>query len=236
MVPRRWWYRAALAASRMQGRLTEMRGGNRTLTEAVMLDNWLWELTKIGPFPIPWTVEGTELIERDPQVGTMFCWVHEPLAEFPPRPYMELGFGEPVVVAHPGRIVGNSEMLVAGMERRLVAIPSNGYALGRAMRTLKQGTSMMCLVNDQLCSEISPLIFRLVQKLGGRLVFQQAKRQPDGTIHVRFMKAPRPMCESDEAIEENVAYLQEIQRQVLAELGAGTVVIQETARLAKSRA
>src|SRR4051794_26430173 len=45
VLPNRYWYRAALVMSRLQGALNGALGANRVLTEAVMLDHWLWELT-----------------------------------------------------------------------------------------------------------------------------------------------------------------------------------------------
>ena len=123
VLPNRYWYRAALAMCRLQGVLNGALGGNRVLTEAVMLDHWLWELTAIGPFPIPWTMNGTEIIERaDPQIGTVYCWIHEPLAEFPLRPYLEQGYRDPVVVADRGRIIGVDQLMVAGLEKRVTAL------------------------------------------------------------------------------------------------------------------
>jgi hypothetical protein len=219
VLPRKSWYRAALNASRLQGLVTGMLGGNRALTEAVMLDNWLWELTNYGPYPIPWTLEGNKVIEAEPERATIFCGVHEPLAEFPLRPYLERGYRTPVVVAHPGRIVKDSQMMVAGLEQRITAIPVDRYVLGRARRLLQQGATVVCLADEQLGAPLSPLIFRLTRLMGARMVFPQAKLGADGTIHVKFIDPPRPYCETDEAIEENMAFLREAQARALSGLG-----------------
>ncbi|PYX84797.1 MAG: hypothetical protein DMG68_19660 [Acidobacteria bacterium] len=218
ILPNRYWYRAALAMCRLQAALSGALGGNRVLTEAVMLDNWLWELTTIGPFPIPWTLNGLEVIEAtDRKIGTVFCWIHEPLVEFPMRPFLETVNTEAIVVADRGRIVDGG--LVAGLERRLVAIPADRYALGRAKRSLQEGTSVVCLADATLGGSLQPFVLQVAGRVGARVVFQWAKRRPDGTIEVTFIDAPRPHCETSEAVHENLAFLRAAQQRALAALG-----------------
>jgi hypothetical protein len=220
VLPNRFWYRAALAMCRLQGALNGVLGGNRVLTEAVMLDHWLWELTAIAPFPIPWTVTGTEIIESaDPQVGTVYCWIHEPLAEFPLRPYLERGYREPVVVANHGKIIGTDQLMVAGLSRRVTAIPADRYALGRAKRSLMDGVPVVCLADAQMGGPLYPLVLQLAGRVGARVVFQWARRRRDGTIEVTFANAPRSKCETSEAVQENLAFLRAAQQRALAALG-----------------
>jgi hypothetical protein len=219
-VPNRYWYRAALAVCRLQGALNGALGGNRVLTEAVMLDHWLWELTAVGPFPIPWTITGTEIIESaDPQIGTVYCWIHEPLAEFPLRPYLEKGYRDPMVVADHGKIIGDDQLLVAGLKRRVTAIPANRYALGRTRRALQEGTPVVCLADAQIGGALYPFVLQLAGRVGARVVFQWAKRRPDGTIEVTFASPPRPICDTEEAVQENLAFLRAAQQRALAALG-----------------
>ena len=219
ILPNRYWYRAALAMCRLQAALNGALGGNRVLTEAVMLDHWLWELTAIGPFPIPWTLNGLEVIEAtDRKIGTVFCWIHEPLVEFPMRPFLETVNTEAIVVADRGRIVDGG-YLVAGLARRLVAIPADRYALGRAKRSLQEGTSVVCLADATLGGSLQPFVLQVAGRVGARVVFQWAKRRPDGTIEVTFVDAPRPHCETSEAVHENLAFLRAAQQRTLAALG-----------------
>jgi hypothetical protein len=220
VLPNRHWYRAALAMCRWQGALNGALGGNRVLTEAVMLDHWLWELTAVGPYPIPWTVTGAEIIESaDPQIGTLYCWVHEPLAEFPLRPYLERGYREPMIVADRGRIIGVDQLMVAGLQQRVTAIPANRYALGRAQRSLREGVPVVCLADAQLGGTLYPLVLQLAGRVGARVVFQWAKRRPDGTIEVTFANPPHSKCDTEEAVRENLAFLRAAQQRALAALG-----------------
>jgi hypothetical protein len=204
---------------RLQGAVRGALGGNRVLTEAVMLDHWLWELTAIGPFPIPYTHHGAEVIAAaDPKIGTVYCWIHEPLVEFPMRPFLELGYTEAIVVADRGRIVDGGYM-VAGLAKRLVAIPADRYSLGRAKRSLQEGTSVVCLADAALGGSLQPFVLQLAGRVGARVVFQWAKRRPDGTIEVTFMNAPRPYCETADAVRENLSFLRAAQQRALRALG-----------------
>lgn len=220
VLPNRFWYRAALAMCRLHGALNGALGGNRVLTEAVMLDHWLRELTAIGPFRIPWTVTGTEIIDSaDPQIGTLYCWIHEPLAEFPLRPYLERGYRHPMVVADRGRIIGEDQLMVAGLGNRVTAFPANRYALGRAQRSLRQGVPVVCLADAQFGGPLYPLVLQLAGRVGARVVFQWAKRRLDGTIEVTFANPPHSKCDTEEAVCENLAFLRAAQRRALAALG-----------------
>jgi hypothetical protein len=220
ILPNRYWYRAALTMAGLQGALNGLLGGNRVLTEAVMLDHWLWELTAVGPFPIPWNVTGTEIVEgADPQIGTVYCWIHEPLAEFPLRPYLERAYPEPVVVADHGRIIGVDQLMVAGLNMRVTAIPADRYALGRAKRSLMEGVPVVCLADSRIGGPLYPLVLQLAGRVGARVVFQWARRRRDGTIEVTFANAPRSKCETSEAVQENLAFLRAAQQRALAALG-----------------
>lgn len=220
VLPNRYWYRAALTICKLQGALNGLLGGNRVLTEAVMLDHWLWELTAIGSFPIPWTLTGAEIIAAaDKKIGSILCWIHEPLVEFPLCPYVEGGYPDPTVLADPGRIVASDQLLVAGLQKRLLAIPANRYALGRARRTLQEGMPIVCLADTHMGGPLIPLVLQLAGRVGARVLFPSAVRRPDGIIDVTYTTAPRPYCENEEAIQENLAFLRAAQQRALARLG-----------------
>ena len=219
LAPRKSWYDAALVACKLQGILSSWFGGNRILTEAVMLDHWLVELTRIGPFPIPWTITGTDVIEADPGKAILYCWIHEPLAEFPLCPLLERGYAEPVVVADTGRITYSGQLLVAGLERRLNTITANLHALSRVRHCLEEGTPVVCLADAQMGGPLFPLALQLVGRMGARVVFQWARRSPSGTIDVTFGNAPRPYCENKEAVQENLAFLRDEQTRMMNSLG-----------------
>ena len=220
VLPNRYWYRAALAICRLQGALNGALGGNRPLTEAVMLDHWLWELTAIGPFPIPYISNGIDVLETiDPKIGTLYCWIHEPLVEFLLLPFLELGHQEPMIVADRGRIVDGDRFMVTGTRTRLMAIPADRYALGRAKRSLQEGISVVCLADSYMGGRLYAYVLQLAGRVGARVVFSWATRRADGVIEVTFMDAPRPHCETEDAVRENLAFLQAAQQRALRALG-----------------
>jgi hypothetical protein len=220
VLPNRYWYRAALGVCRLQGILSGALGGNRVLTEAAMLDHWLWELTANGPFPIPYVVNRIDALEpADPRIGTLHCWIHEPLVEFLLRPLVEQGYPEPTVIADPGRIVDGDKFMVPGTDKRLMAIPTEKYALRQARRLLMEGISVVCLADARLGAPLQPVVLALAGRIRARVVFQWATRRPDGVIEVTFSNAPRPYGETKEAVRENLAFLQAAQQRALAALG-----------------
>lgn len=220
LLPNRYWYRGALAASRLQGALNGLLGGNRVLTEAVILDDWLWGLTSIGSFPVPYVLNGTDVIEQaDPKIGTLYCWIHEPLVGFPLRPLLERGYPEPIVIADPGHIVDGDKFMVPGTNIRLMAIPLHRYTLGRAKRALLDGTPVVCLADAYIGGPLYVSVLRLVGQMGARVVFQWATLRPDDIIEVTFVNAPHPYCENAEAVNENLAFLKAAQQRMLQSLG-----------------
>jgi hypothetical protein len=220
ILPSHYWYRAGLAMSRWQGNLIGLLGGNRVLTEAVMLDHWLSELTAIGPFPVPYVVNGGDNFRSvDPKIGTVYCWIHEPLVEFAMRSFLDLANPEAMVVADRGRIVDGGRYMVVGLKNRMMAIPADRYALGRAKRALMEGTSVVCLADEYMGGPLLPYVLQLAGRIKARVVFQWSKRRPDGTIEVTVINAPRSYCETPDAVHENLAFLRAAQKKALAELG-----------------
>jgi hypothetical protein len=197
-----------------------MLGGNARATEEIMLDHWLWELTTVGPYPIPWTLTGQEIIDAsDPNIGTVYCWIHEPLAEFPLRACLEHGYADnAIIVADPGRIV-DGQVIVAGLGKRFTAIPADRYALGWARRSLQKGIPVICLADAQIGGKLYPFVLQLAERVGARVVFQWAKRRPNGVIDVTFINAPQPYCQDDAAVHENLAFLEAAQKRALEALG-----------------
>ncbi len=220
VLPNRFWYRAALTICKLHGTLNGVMGGSRVLTEAVMLDHWLWELTAIGPFPVPYVCNGADVFETaDSKIGTLYCWIHEPLVEFLLRPLLELGNPEPIIVADRGRIVDGDRFMVTGTEFRLIAIPAERYALGRAKRSLQEGMSVVCLADAYMGGRLYAYVLQLAGRVGARVVFSWATRRPDGVIEVTLMNAPRPYCDTEDAVQENLAFLRAAQHRALTSLG-----------------
>jgi hypothetical protein len=201
--------------------LTEaLAGGNRALTEAILLDNWLQELTFSGAYPIPWRAVRVDGLESgDPMKGVLYCWTHLPLFSMPLHASIEMGYPTPLIVADPGNIFEDNEFMVPGQTVRARAIPATLHVLMRIRTILQEGGAVACLADAELGGPISSNVLRIAGQTGARVVFQWAERQPDGVIDVYFINAPRPLNESEEDIEANLEFLRVENRRILDSLG-----------------
>jgi hypothetical protein len=195
-------------------------GGNRVLTEAVVLDGWIRELTFLGAYPIPWRLaKGDGIGSGDPQRGILYCWTHMPLCSMPLHASVEMGNELPPVVADPGHIVGDNEFLVPGQTKRARAIPTTLHVLMRIRTVLREGGAVACFADAEIGGPMSSHALRIARQAGARVVFQWAERRPDGVIDIYFINAPRPLNESEEDIEVNMEFLRTERRRILGSLG-----------------
>jgi hypothetical protein len=229
LLPSRFRFRFGLAASRWQGRLVARLGGNGPLTEALMRDHWLRELTFHGSFPIPTRVRGLEVMDKYSVPGpVLYCATHLPLGEIPLRVPMEFGYPIPVPVADPGRVLEQERYVVAGMSERIPALPVSPYVLARMRTLLLRGTPVVCLADNEFGGELSTNPLRLAARLRIPVIFVWAELARDRVIDVTFQLAPHPLCETEDAIAENLRLLQEINGRVLRSLGVESPAVEMT--------
>jgi len=194
-------------------------GGNGPFTTALMLDFWLRELSFGGFFPIPYRVTGAEVVCTPG--AKLYTWTHLPLTEVPLRVGLEQGGEPPAVVADPGNIVGDNQVLVVGWKERVEAIPADDQVLLRVRKKLAAGSPVVFLADQYLGGTLSDVPLRLAARLRVPLVFQWAELASDGVVEVTFRYAPRPLSEDEEALEENLVFLREWNRGALERLGWG---------------
>lgn len=222
LVPSSHWYRTAVYISRLHARVTGAMGGNRPLTEAIVLDSWLRELTFSGAYPIPWRLaKGDGIGSGDPQGGILYCWTHTPLCSMPLHAWVEMGYEPPPVVADPGHIVGDNEFMVPGQTKRAQAIPTTLRVLMRIRTVLREGGAVACFADAEMGGPMSSHALRIARQAGARVVFQWAERRPDGVIDIYIINAPRPLNESEADIAMNLEFLRVENRRILDSLGLG---------------
>jgi hypothetical protein len=221
VLPPRYWYRFALFASKTQGKLTTFAGGNGTLTEALMLDNWIRALTFSGAYPIPWVPGDVDILSapRHPG-GILYFWTHLPLVEMPLRAFLDMGHTLDVIVADPGKIVDGDEFVVPGLKMRVKALSADRRVLIKVRSALAQGKSVACLADAEIFGPLSSLVLQVAGKVGAFVIFQWAERQPNGTIKVNFIPAPHPLCKNAEEIAQNLEFLRVHNRTTLQQLNA----------------
>lgn len=219
-IPASLQFRSAVMISRWQGRLIGSMGGNARLTEAMMRDHWLRELTVHGAFPIPWRLNGREVLDEFAARGpVMYYNAHLPLVELPLRVLMELGYPMPVPVADPGRIVDEDRYLIAGMARRVPALAASPHVLARMRTLLAKGKPVVCLADTQFGGDLLENPLRLTGRLRIPVLYGWAELADDRVIDVTFRAAPHPFCESEQAIAENMEFLRQIRDRLLSSLG-----------------
>lgn len=227
LLPARFRFRFALAISRVQGRLISRMGGNGALSEAMMRDHWLRELTFHGPFSVPWRLHGREVLDEYAVPGpVLYVTTHIPMGEIPLRVVMELGYPVPVPVADPGRIVDEERYVVAGMAERIPAITAAPHVLARMRTLLARGTSVVCLADREFGAELSANPLRLAGRLGIPVIFVWAELAADRVVDVTFRTAPYPLCANEKEIEENLRELRALNGQVLRSLNVGVGLVE----------
>jgi lauroyl/myristoyl acyltransferase len=206
--------------ARLHGRLTGGHGGNAALTEALMLDHWMRELTRFGEFPIPYVLHGRERIEQARAEGpVVYCWTHLPLTEIPLRALVDSGLDAPVVVSDPGNITPEGNFRVFGSAKRMGTILANRQSMVRMRNVLREGTSVVCLADAYLGAPLLRHPLSVAGNVGATVLFQWAERKPDGMLEVTFREAPHPKCENEAAIDANLEFLRVENRRVLQGLG-----------------
>ncbi len=188
-----------------------------------MLDNWMRELTFHGPFSIPWQASDlSNLASGRPGCGTLFSSTHLPHFEMLLPVLAAAGRPIDLVVADPGKIVDGDQFLMMGRKERVKAISANQGALLKVRTALAQGKSVVCLADSEIFGTLSPQALQVAALVNASVNFWWAKRQADGTICMTVQAAPYPQCETDEQIDENLAFLRMMNKKTLAELGVSS--------------
>jgi hypothetical protein len=213
-------FRFALAVSRLHGRVMGALGSNRALTEAVMRDHWLRELTLHGGFPIPWRLHGRDILDHYEGLGpVLYYTMHVPLCEIPLRVFIDAGYRAPIPMADPGRIVEQEKIVVPGLQARTPSFPITDSPLVRMRTLLQRGQSVACLADRYFAGDFYVNPMRLAARLGVPVIFSSAELGPDGVVDVTFRPLPHPLCETVDAITQNLRFLEETRDRILRSLG-----------------
>lgn len=221
VVPPRLRYPFALAISRWQGHMMKWLGRDGALTEVLMREYWIGELTFHGPFPIPWRLHGREALDRYSVPGpVLYYTTHTPLSTIPLRVLVELGFPIPVPIVDKGQIIDGDQYPVLGMAERVPAVTADGYSLTRMRTLFRSGRSVSCLLDRELGGGqyLNPL--RLAARLAVPVLLAWAEMGPDNVIDVTFSPAPYPISKSEEEIAANTKALQQINERILQGISA----------------
>lgn len=221
IVPARHWFRAAIWMSRWHARITCAVGKSRPgIKEAYLRDDWLYELSRLGPFPVPMQVSGAESLQvtASDRRGIVLCATHIPLIMSVIRAAILTGHKPDLIVAAPHNIrLENNQIQPTGMSEGVPAVPPGPNALLRIRTILRRKGLIACTLDGHVDGP-SPDLLMLAGRLGARVVIYRTSLTPNGIVNVSFQNAPYPFCDSEEAIEANMRAIQEDERRVFASL------------------
>ncbi len=218
------WFPAAVLLSRLQWgfyRLLWWRP-DILLRTSVLLDVYLYELSKLGEFPIPWRIEGAEHLSAGPALGdegggerggTLYCAAHLPFFSAHARVLLELNAAPALVIALAGAINAEGGYPLPGLKKSIPALAPSTSTLVKVHRALKGGATVGSMIDAYPGGPLRPQLFRLAGKSGTRVLFLFSEL--DATRRMRFVVAqpPFPVCDTEEKVQANLrAYDAERQR------------------------
>ncbi len=212
LLPRSAWYRAALFMARLQSELALVVPGKRPLGLPCILDSWLLELTRRGPFPIPMNVAGAE--NMVPERATLYCSPHRSLYDLAGSVFVK-HTGKPLIALSGKNRIGNDgNALIFGSAIRAYPIPADGNALLKIRNALRRGESVFANVDEDFGKPLSDRTLRIARRSGARVVFIWTDLQQDGSLLVTFQPGSA-LADQDRALEEDLKFLLALQEDAM---------------------
>ncbi len=209
LVSRRHWYRAALLVSRLEA-LIEPALALKTSARgtAARLQSWIKDLSRLGAFPVPLRDRGLALVAEATANGSgvLFCSTHVPLNDMLLRVLASAGY-PCLTVSHPDSLTGGRYPIPASQES-VEAVVAGPTAFLGVRRVLRRGDSVFHLLDENVNAPLHDNAFRFVAKTRMPVLFWSVELAADGAIEVRIEKYPAPLCESEDAIRANVAFVE----------------------------
>ncbi len=216
------WYRLSLGMARTLARIAgrfapKTHNANEASLVARLHHRFLDLFAGHNPyFPIPLKVEGEEILREYAAQGGGFvcCSAHIPFVKlFLPLVRKVVGDDRParVIAREP---VGNNEVSAWG-DAHWKAIRTDHAVLLHTRSLLRQNGCLVLAVDKEQGEFISSNIFRFVGKMNSRVLMWFTQLQPDGTILLRILLPPGPLCKTEEEIRANLALVSENVRRIL---------------------
>ena len=219
MLPRRRWYAAAVALTRVQWafcRLLFWRP-DICLRNSICLDRLLLELMRFGTFPVRWRAAGTAHLPRGGTEanGVIYCTSHLPLFALQARVLHEMNATPSLVIAHPEAIDSAGTYPMPGVEERIPALPPGGRTMARVMRELQKGKVVGSLMDEYPGGPLKPQVLRMAGKVGARVVYLFSELDDQNAIRLTATLPPFPACSTEEEIQANLAAYEQQRRRIL---------------------
>lgn len=182
-----------------------------------MLDRLLEGMTRYGgQFPIPIRIQGcAQLFIGDAQPGTVYCSAHIPLVRVGVGVIMEKVAPNLIAIAAEPDL--GEAVALWGKAEGLPAIRKDISVLVKVRTLLRSGKSIVVLADRSEGSAVSDRVMRLVQHLGGKVVFMLTRLNAEGVVDVELFEPPDAACSSEEGILRNVELLFQQVQQIYVE-------------------
>ncbi len=214
-LPPSRWYRTALWLSRFLARSAgRFAPKSNNVNQASLVPRLLHRFLDLlsvhnAFFPIPVRVEGEEILRAYAAQpgGFVCCSAHIPFVKlFLPIARRVLGDRPARVIAR--EPVGDNEVSAWGDEH-WKAIRTDHAVLLHTRTLLRQNGCLTIAVDKEQGEFISANIFRFAGKMNSRILMWFTQLQPDGTILLRILLPPGPLCKSEEEIHANLDFVAE---------------------------
>jgi hypothetical protein len=208
-VPQHRWYRAGLFMSRLEGFrariLRKPYPGKRG--EPHRLHRWITALTPFGDFEVPLRVAGMSALDsaKSAAKSVLLCSTHVPLYDLILPALAQSGFPPDLVVAAPTGLRYDGRFPIPGANGGAAAVAAGPHALLSVRTTLRNGGIVICMLDRVIEGPLHGNVLRLAGKLNAIALFWSVRLAADGVIEVGIETPPHPLCETDEAVEQNLA-------------------------------
>jgi hypothetical protein len=218
------WYDWAVKLTRLQWALCRCAWWRPDIARrnAVFLDLLLLELNESGKFPIRWRVEGREHLGGGQNPGDppiLFCSSHLPFFAVHMYFLRELEVPPALVIALEGAIGPNGCYPIPGLQEGVPAVPPGPKSLVRVKRALQNGDSVGSMMDEYAGGPLKPQLLGLVGKVRARPLFLFSELDADGAAKLTIAPLPFPACDSEEAIQANMAAYDRERQRILLSIG-----------------
>ncbi len=194
------------------------------LRTSVLLDVYLYELNKLGKFPIPWHVVGAEHLRcgtscvtgGQHEGGTLYCAAHLPLFSAHARVLEEMNAAPSLVIALAGAIDKDGGYPLPGMKKSIPAFPPSTSTLVKVHRALQRGATVGSMIDAYPGGPLKPQLFRLAGKTGSRVVFLYSELDEARRMKFTIAVPPHPVPDTEEKVQANLLAYDKERKRILA--------------------
>ena len=220
------WFSMAVYLSRMQWgfyRLLWWRP-DILLRTSVLLDVYLYELNKLGKFPIPWRAVGAEHLRcRTANItggvhtgGTLYCAAHLPLFSANVRVLDELNAAPTLVIALADAINPEGGYPLPGTEKSIPALAPSTSTLAKVHRALQSGATVGSMIDAYPGGPLKPQLFRLAGRTGSRVVFLYSELDAERQMKLTIASPPHPVPDTEAKVQANLLAYDKERKRILA--------------------